>query len=58
MKTLAWLNVLAGVWLILAPFVLGFSNSASALWNSVIVGAVVIIFSLILTGCKRPESLV
>lgn len=35
------LNVLAGIWLIIAPWVLGFSNAQGALWNSIIVGVIV-----------------
>ena len=58
MKTFAWISVLAGIWLILSPFVLGFSNLTSGLWNNIVVGAVVIILGLILTGCKKPEPLV
>lgn len=34
---LSWLNALLGIWLIVAPFILGY-DSSSALWNDVIVG--------------------
>jgi hypothetical protein len=36
-----WLNLAAGVWLICAPFVLGFTAAAVASANSVVVGAFV-----------------
>jgi len=40
-------NVLAGVWLIAAPFVLNFEGSTVAMWNHIIVGAAVALIELI-----------
>lgn len=40
---LSWLNLLVGLWLIIAPFVLSYSDLAGAFWNSIIVGAIVIV---------------
>jgi uncharacterized membrane protein len=42
---LSWLNFVLGVWLILAPFLLGFSVIGAAMWNSVIVGLVVLVLA-------------
>ena len=39
---LSWVNVALGIWLILAPFVLGYANLAVALWNEVIIGFIVV----------------
>jgi len=36
-----WANLVLGVWLILSPWLLGFSGIPSAMWNAVIVGVVV-----------------
>ena len=36
-----WINLLVGVWLILAPFVLGFTMEKTAMWNHIIVGVIV-----------------
>lgn len=36
----SWLNGVAGLWLIVAPFMLGFT-SAAVLWNQIIVGVLV-----------------
>lgn len=38
-----WVNVIMGVWLLVAPWVMGFASSenAAALWNHVAVGLVV-----------------
>jgi hypothetical protein len=33
-----WINVAIGLWLIVAPFVLGFTLGGVAMWSSVIIG--------------------
>ena len=40
-------NVAAGVWLILAPFVLNFEGADTAQWNHIIVGAAVLVLAAI-----------
>ena len=40
----SWVNAVLGVWLIIAPFILGFSGMAGATWDNIIVGAAVVIF--------------
>lgn len=34
----SWVNTILGIWLILSPFLLGFSDVASATWNNIIIG--------------------
>lgn len=41
-----WLNFIVGLWLIVSPWVLGFSMVTAAVWNLVIVGLLVVFFSL------------
>ena len=41
MTAASWTNVVLGLWLIAAPFVLGYSGTAAPLWNDIIVGVVV-----------------
>ncbi|MEW5710290.1 MAG: SPW repeat protein [Pseudomonadota bacterium] len=41
-----WLNVAFGVWLIISPWVVGFSTFAAATYNAVAVGILVIGFTL------------
>lgn len=43
-------NVLAGVWLVLAPFALGYSDVAEARWNDVIIGVAVAVIALVRVG--------
>jgi uncharacterized membrane protein HdeD (DUF308 family) len=45
-KTLDWINVIIGAWLIIAPFILGYTAIAAAMWNDIIVGIVVIVFEV------------
>jgi VIT1/CCC1 family predicted Fe2+/Mn2+ transporter len=41
---LSWINAILGVWLIVAPWVLGFSNMTGSTWNAVIVGIGIAVF--------------
>jgi len=46
-----WLQVICGIWLVIAPFALGFHAS-----NSVICGIVAIVVALIATGDVRTRT--
>ncbi len=54
----AWLVVLFGIWVIIAPFVLGYSGQlASRVGNDVIVGIVVLVLALVrAVGVGRPTT--
>jgi hypothetical protein len=41
-----WLTGLIGVWLIISPWVYGFTSNAGAMWNSVIFGIIVLILAI------------
>jgi len=45
-KTLSWLVVVLGVWEVLAPFILGTSRSAGALWDAIILGIALVILAV------------
>ena len=45
-KWLDWINGVAGIWLIVAPFILGYANITAAMWNDIIVGAVVAVLAI------------
>lgn len=36
-----WLNAAVGVWLVLAPWILGFTALTAALWSTVVLGALI-----------------
>ena len=48
MKALSWIFVLAGIWLIIAPFVLAYEGAAR--WNDIVLGLIVGILGLISMG--------
>jgi hypothetical protein len=37
-----WINVAIGIWLIIAPWILGFSDSFLVKWSSVLCGIILI----------------
>ncbi|HKJ94643.1 MAG TPA: SPW repeat protein [Gammaproteobacteria bacterium] len=41
-----WLMLLFGIWLFFSPWILGFSATTVALWNGLIIGAAVVVFSI------------
>jgi hypothetical protein len=43
------LNVIAGIWLIISPFVLGY-GSGDAYWNPIVFGAIVAVVALARLG--------
>ncbi len=46
-KIMYWVTGILGLAFALAPFVLGYSNNATALWTSVLIGAATIVVSWI-----------
>lgn len=53
MTGLSWLNVLAGIWLILAPWILNYQTTAAKA-NDVILGVIIGVVALII-ALARPE---
>lgn len=41
-----WINVILGIWVVISPFVLGFSNLRAAMWNNVATGLAVLLLTL------------
>lgn len=41
-----WLNVILGIWIVISPFVLGFSNRTAMMWNDVATGGAIIVLAL------------
>jgi hypothetical protein len=44
-KTASTLNVVAGAWLIISPWAIGYAEVVAATWNNVVIGALVVIFA-------------
>ncbi|HLD21871.1 MAG TPA: SPW repeat protein [Patescibacteria group bacterium] len=52
----SWVNVVIGLWLIISPFVLGYSLLSNvALWNNIIVGILVVILATS-SAISTPEQ--
>lgn len=47
------INIGTGVWLVIAPFVLGYAFLAAPLWNDIVCGALIIV----LAGIRRSNIL-
>lgn len=52
MTGLSWLNVLAGIWLIIAPWILDYQTLASKI-NDVLLGVIVTVVALIVALAPR-----
>jgi len=52
----AWVQALLGLWIVIAPWVLGFASTRALTWNSVIVGIVLIVISLGSLKTDRMQS--
>jgi hypothetical protein len=47
------INILSGIWLVVAPFALGFADSEAAMWNHVLVG--LLVAALAATRALAPD---
>ncbi|MGA7270059.1 MAG: SPW repeat protein, partial [Acidimicrobiia bacterium] len=55
----SWTNLVLGVWLLLAPFVIGYWSTTAALWNDVILGLIVAVLaatSVVSSQGYQPET--
>jgi uncharacterized membrane protein len=44
---LSWVNLILGIWVFIAPWVLGFSGDSVALWDHLILGVIFFICGLV-----------
>lgn len=56
MKNLAWIQVIAGLWLILAPYALGLSSNKLATWVLVGTGLVVGVVGIVFVAGYRKTT--
>ncbi|MGB9804106.1 SPW repeat protein [Desulfofundulus sp.] len=60
MNRYGWLGIVIGIWLIIAPFVLGYSRVVNAMWNDIIIGILVAVVSYLanpeLRGAKVGDG--
>lgn len=36
-----WIGIVFGIWLIIAPFILGYAHNPTAMWNDIILGIII-----------------
>lgn len=48
-----WANVAFGAWLVISPWILGFSGHSTAMLNAVVAGAVVLVLALWALGSDK-----
>lgn len=48
-----WATLALGVWLVVAPWVVGYSGNEAATWNGVVLGVAVIVLTLV--DAYRPD---
>jgi hypothetical protein len=41
-----WVNLIAGAWVFISPWVLGYASTPQALWNALVIGALVFILAI------------
>jgi uncharacterized membrane protein YiaA len=56
-RTLNWVEAIPAIWLILSPFLLGFSTMTVALWNALIVGAALLVLDIWAANIQQSEGL-
>lgn len=53
-RLVSGVNLLLGLWLVLSPWVLRYSNETTATWNQVLVGALVMVLAAV--RAARPRA--
>ncbi len=57
MKGLKWIVFLLGLWVLVSPWILGFSTYTLAMWSNVVAGVLIIITALWKIFGNKPPLL-
>lgn len=52
-----WVNVILGIWVVISPFVLGFSNRTAMMWNDIATGAAIVLVALFRSASRSTTLL-
>lgn len=55
-RGLSWFIVIAGIWAVLSPFILGFSGATIALWNAIVIGVALFILGIWAAQTTNPST--
>ncbi len=50
----SWANLVLAIWLIIAPWTVGYSMDVPAVWNSTFVGICILLVALVAAGSRSP----
>ncbi|MFE1249410.1 SPW repeat protein [Streptomyces sp. NPDC058735] len=56
MYGLSWAMCAVGVWLIIAPWIVGDSPDAGVIWNNIVIGALAVILGLVCAGTAAKAT--
>jgi uncharacterized membrane protein len=45
-KSIDWVNAVLGLWLVFAPFILGYTATVVAMWSSIVAGIVLLVLAV------------
>ena len=51
--TWAWINLVLGAWVFIAPWAVGFAVLPTAFWNSFVVGSAIVVFAFVRMAAGR-----
>lgn len=52
----SWINLLVGIWLVLAPFALNYAGATTTLWNEIVSGLIIIALAAWATFSTSPSD--
>jgi uncharacterized membrane protein len=53
---ISWINIILAIWVIISPFVLGFTGSPRAMWNNIATGCAIAILAIIRTSMRSQPG--
>jgi hypothetical protein len=45
MKAMPWVNIVLGLWLVVSPFIFGYTGDTAAFWNAEVIGVMMVIIT-------------
>lgn len=55
---LSWINALLGIWMIISPWIYGYTANTGFMWNSVIVGLIALVLAIWSAAATRSPTAV
>ncbi|MFC5381666.1 SPW repeat protein [Aquipuribacter nitratireducens] len=55
-RTFSGINVLLGIWLVIAPWVIGYGDQTNAVWNHTVIGIAVAVLALVRVAAPHTAA--